>query len=78
MTLTPREILERLVAFPTVSDVSNLALIAWVEGYLAEHGVASVRVPAPCGTKSALYAHTGGAAAGVGDGPLRGGQPRCG
>ena len=64
MRLSPREILERLVAFPTVSDVSNLELIAWVEDYLAGHGVESVRVPAPCGTKSALYAHTGGAAPG--------------
>ena len=30
--LTPREILDRLVAFPTVSRDSNLALVDWVEG----------------------------------------------
>ena len=29
--LTPREMLARLVAFPTVSDRSNLDLIAFVE-----------------------------------------------
>ncbi len=57
--LTPRQILERLVAFPTVSRDSNLELIDWVEGYLGSHGIASVRVPNADGTKSALYAQGG-------------------
>jgi len=57
--LTAREILDRLVAFPTVSRDSNLELVAWVEEYLASHGVSSVRVPDETGTKSALYANVG-------------------
>lgn len=55
-----REILECLVAFPTESRVSNLDLIDWVEAYLTDLGVASVRVPAADGQKKAsLYAHVG-------------------
>ena len=57
--LSARAILDRLVAFPTVSRDSNLDLIAWVEGYLADHGVASTRVPDATGTKAALYANVG-------------------
>jgi len=60
-TLAPRalEILERLVAFDTTSHLSNLALIEWVEAYLAGHGVASRRVPNAEGTKSNLMATIG-------------------
>lgn len=57
--MTPREMLSRLVAFPTVSRDSNLALIAYVQEYLAEHGVASELVPSPCGQKANLYATIG-------------------
>lgn len=35
------EALERLIAFPTVSADSNLALIEWVRTYLADHDVKS-------------------------------------
>ena len=59
MTLTPREILDRLVGFRSVSSVSNLDLIAWVEGYLASHGVVSHRVYNADGTKAALFANVG-------------------
>ena len=38
-------ILSALVAFDTVSHRSNLPLIAYVENYLAELGVASTRIP---------------------------------
>jgi len=58
-TLNPREMMERLVAFPTVSRDSNLPLIDFVESYLAEHGISSTRVPDPSGEKAALYAHIG-------------------
>lgn len=54
-----RHILDRLVAFPTVSRVSNLELVAWVEDYLSGHGVAATRVPSPDGTKASLYATVG-------------------
>ena len=58
--LSPRAILERLVGFPTVSRDSNLDLIAWVEGYLGEHGIAATRVPDPAGQpKAGLFAHAG-------------------
>jgi len=57
--LTPREILDRLVAFPTVSRDSNLDLVDWVEGYLADHGVTARRVWHDSGTKAALYANIG-------------------
>ncbi len=63
--LTARALLERLVAFPTVSSASNLDLIDWVEGYLAGHGIAAVRVPDPTGQKAALYAHVGPAVPGA-------------
>ncbi|WP_145107141.1 acetylornithine deacetylase [Cereibacter sediminicola] len=57
--LTPRQILERLVAFPTVSRDSNLALVDWVEEFLDERGIAAHRVWNADRTKAALYAHVG-------------------
>jgi acetylornithine deacetylase len=55
-----REMLERLVAFPTVSRESNLGLIEFVRGYLAGHGVESRIVPSPKGEpKANLYAQIG-------------------
>ena len=56
---TPREMLAKLVAFPTVSDRSNLELIEFVEAYLSAHGVASHRVVSDCGGKANLYATIG-------------------
>ena len=56
---TPREMLARLVAFPTVSRASNLPLIDFVEDYLRGHGVACHRVPDDEGTKANLYALVG-------------------
>lgn len=47
-------LLDALVAFPTISDRSNLELIAFVEAYLARLGVASRRFPNADGTKAAL------------------------
>lgn len=57
-------ILDRLVAFDTTSRNSNLALIEWVEDFLAERGVASQRVANADGTKSNLFAIVGPAVAG--------------
>jgi len=59
MTLTARELMDRLVGFPTVSRDSNLELIDFVENYLNDLGVPSTRVPNEEGTKAALYAHVG-------------------
>jgi len=57
--LSARAILDRLVAFPTVSRGGNLALIDWVQDYLDGHGIRTGRVDMPCGTKAQLYAHVG-------------------
>ena len=53
------EILVDLVAFNTVSALSNLALIEYIEEYLVGLGVASVRVASDDGAKSNLYATIG-------------------
>ncbi|MEM7688825.1 MAG: acetylornithine deacetylase [Pseudomonadota bacterium] len=49
------EWIARLVRHDTTSRHSNLNLIEDVEAYLAEHGVASTRVPNADGTKANLY-----------------------
>ncbi|MDX8349503.1 acetylornithine deacetylase [Cognatiyoonia sp. IB215446] len=59
MTLSARDLLDRLVSFPTVSRDSNLELIDFVEDYLNGFGVNAIRVPNEDGTKAALYAHIG-------------------
>lgn len=58
-TYTHREMLERLVSFPTVSRDSNLPLIDFVEDYLHGHGVECRRVPDDEGRKACLYALVG-------------------
>jgi acetylornithine deacetylase len=59
LSATAIEILAKLVGFDTTSRGSNLALIAWVEAYLASLGVASKRVPNHDGTKANLLATIG-------------------
>ncbi|MCO4842223.1 MAG: acetylornithine deacetylase [Yoonia sp.] len=54
-----KELMDKLISFPTVSRDSNLALVDFVESYLSGLGVDSVRVPNADGTKAALYAHVG-------------------
>ena len=56
---TQRQMLERLIAFPTVSRHSNLDLIDFVSDYLSSHGIESRRVPNEDGTKANLYAQIG-------------------
>lgn len=53
------EILERLVACPTVSRDSNLPLIDWVRNFLADHDVASHLVQDDTGRKANLFASIG-------------------
>jgi acetylornithine deacetylase len=57
--LNPREMLARLVAFPTVSNRSNLDLVDFVEAYLAGLGVPSLLVPDASGAKAGLLALVG-------------------
>ena len=52
-------LLEKLVAFNTISDRSNLALQDYVEALLRSHGVDVVRVPNATGDKAALFATIG-------------------
>jgi acetylornithine deacetylase len=56
---TPREMIEKLISFDTTSHLSNLALIEFVEDYLASHGVTSRRVMNEDGTKANLFATLG-------------------
>ena len=53
------ELLERLVAFDTVSRNANLPLIDFVQEYLDGFGIASVRVDHETGKKTNLYATIG-------------------
>ncbi len=54
-----REILERLIAFPTVSRDSNLALIDYVRDLLAPTGAAVQLIPSEDGGKANLHAVLG-------------------
>lgn len=58
-TFTSREMLARLVSFDTTSARTNLPLIAFVEEYLAGHGIESRRVPSEDGDKASLFATIG-------------------
>jgi acetylornithine deacetylase len=57
--LTPRQILDQLVKFPTVSRDSNLELVDWLEGYLVSHGAKCFRHWNEDRQKAALIAHAG-------------------
>lgn len=58
------EILDRLVAFPTVSADSNLALIGYAEDLLRNAGFETLRMPDPTGQKAGLVARIGPAGPG--------------
>ena len=53
------ELLAELVALDTTSDRSNLALIAFIEDYLAGHGIVSRRISDQSSEKANLYATIG-------------------
>ena len=57
--LTPLEILAKLVSFHTVSQVSNLDLIDWLDTYLTCHAIPTARHWNEDRTKAALLAHAG-------------------
>lgn len=56
---TSEAILARLIGFPTVSSDSNLALVDWVEAYLAEHGISARRHYDASRQKASLHAVIG-------------------
>ncbi|MEM8802187.1 MAG: M20/M25/M40 family metallo-hydrolase, partial [Pseudomonadota bacterium] len=59
--MTPaREILDRLVSFPTVSRDTNVPLIDWAAAYLTDLGITAHRMPkAGDPTKQALFCSVG-------------------
>ena len=56
---TTREMIGKLVSFDTTSRNSNLELIAFVESYLSDHGIASRLVANEDDTKASLFATIG-------------------
>jgi len=58
-------LLDRLIAFPTVSAASNLALVDFAEDHLRGAGFATRRLPSPDGTKAGLVARLGEGEGGV-------------
>src|SRR5512134_3412154 len=58
-TYTPREMIERLVAFDTTSRDSNLALIDFVADYLKGHGLKPRLIPNAERTKANLLVTLG-------------------
>lgn len=54
-----RDVLEKLIGFPTVSRDSNLALIEFVSDALREHGIAAHVIRSADGQKANLYATVG-------------------
>lgn len=66
VVLTPLQIMEQLVAFPTVSRDTNLPLVDWVQEYLAAQGIESHRWADPEQPhKAAVFAHVGPMAEGA-------------
>jgi acetylornithine deacetylase len=59
MSLSSREMLARLIAFPSVSTSSNLDIIGFCRDWLSSHGVESNIVMSPEGDKANLYATIG-------------------
>ena len=57
--ITSRDLLEQLIAFDTQSFRSNLELVAFVQAYLAGHGVESRLVHDETGSKANLWAVIG-------------------
>jgi acetylornithine deacetylase len=57
--MTPREMIQRLVAFDTTSRASNLALIHFVRDYLDSYGIASTLIHSDSEPKANLFATIG-------------------
>lgn len=56
---SPREMIDRLVAFDTTSRNSNLELIHFIQDYLAGHGIEATLIFNPEKTKANLFATLG-------------------
>ena len=62
--MTPLQLMEKLVSFPTVSRDSNLPLVDWVEDYLNSHGITAHRHYNADNDKASIFAHVGPEVAG--------------
>ncbi|MEO0391607.1 MAG: M20/M25/M40 family metallo-hydrolase, partial [Pseudomonadota bacterium] len=58
------DVLDRLIAFDTVSDRSNLQMIAYIEDFLTSRGFRVQRINDPDADKAGLLAEIGPAVAG--------------
>jgi acetylornithine deacetylase len=56
---TPRDMLARLVAFDTTSRNGNIPIIEFIEAYLEDWGIGSLRVDYEAGKKTNLYVTIG-------------------
>jgi len=56
---TPRDLIDALIAIPTVSRDSNLDCIAFIRNYLADNGINSTLVESDDGRKANLFATVG-------------------
>ena len=54
-----KALLARLIAIDSVSDLSNLPVVDFVQGYLSSHGLTSRRAPNGAGDKAAILATIG-------------------
>jgi acetylornithine deacetylase len=59
MDLTAKEIMDRLVSFPSVSRDGTKEVVDWVAQYLASHDIEFFRMDTEDGRNSAIYAHVG-------------------
>ncbi|WP_259650042.1 acetylornithine deacetylase [Gluconacetobacter diazotrophicus] len=57
--MTVVDILERLIAFPSVVGTPNGAIVQWVRAYLEEHGATVSVLPGPEGDRFNLFATIG-------------------
>jgi acetylornithine deacetylase len=64
ITQSAVDLLQQLVGFNSVSALSNLPIIDYIEAYLCGFGVDCKRIPSPDGTKSNLLARIGPEVAG--------------
>ncbi|MGF6177345.1 acetylornithine deacetylase [Ensifer sp. 4252] len=53
------EILEKLIGFPSVVSTPNTDIVAWIRGYLQNHGIAVTLLPGPERDRSNLFATIG-------------------
>ncbi|MCQ2003331.1 acetylornithine deacetylase [Rhizobium sp. NRK18] len=57
--MTPAEILDRLIAFPSVVGTPNGEIVAWIADYLEKIGAKVTLIPGPEGDRSNLFATLG-------------------